>query len=370
MIPSGPTGEPLPATSDVIMHDLAAVLRAAIQEVAPDPRMAIVDLRLEDDAVGLALRGETTLPELVETILQRCRDAAGDLVVRDDVVRLPDPALGRSSFGVVRAAIAPVHAEPRIVLPQVSQCPLGRRLELLSRSAQWWRVRGDDGYIGWVHDGYLVVGDADWASAWERGEGGEPAVALGADLVDQDGDCIARLPWGARVLREQPGYYRLPDGRLGRLGAGEIVDAYRLRDRFPCRAESIVRSARRWLAAPYLWGGVTPVGTDCSGFVQAVYRMHGVSLPRDSDQQAGVGETIMVAGDVVDYSMMRPADLLFFSERGEARISHVAISAGGSQIIHAALSNGQVALNDLAGTLPLEEMLRANLVRVNRILPG
>lgn len=351
------------------MHDLDAVVRATIQEVAADPRMAVVDLRLEDDVTGLVLRGETTLPDLIQDILQRIGDTGADLVVRDEVIRLPDPTLGQSVSGVVRAAIAPVHAEPRIVSPQVSQHPLGHRLDLLSRRAQWWRVRGEDGYIGWVHHGYLAIGDADWADAWERGEGGEPAVALGADLVDQDGDCIARLPWGARVLREQPGTYRLPDGRRGGLGAGEIVDAYRLRDRFPCRAESIVRSARRWLAAPYLWGGISPVGTDCSGFVQSVFRMHGLGLPRDSDQQASVGETIMVEGDVVDFSRLRPADLVFFAEQGEARISHVAISAGGSQIIHAALSNGQVACNDLAGSLPLEEMLRANLVRVNRILP-
>lgn len=351
------------------MHDLEAVVRAAILEVAPDPRLAIVDLRLEDDGAGPALRGETTLPDLVQTILQRLAEGGVDKVVRDEVVRLPDPSLGRSVAGLVRAAIAPVHAEPRVISPQVSQYPLGHRVGLLSRHERWWRVRGEDGYIGWVHEGYLAVGDEGWADAWERGEGGEPAIALGADLVDRDGDCIARLPWGARVVREQPGTYRLPDGRQGSIGAGEIVDAYRLRDRFPCRAESIIRSARRWLAAPYLWGGISPVGADCSGFVQSVFRMHGIGLPRDSDQQARVGETIMVAGEVVDFSTLRPADLLFFTEEGEARISHVAISMGGSQIIHAALSNGQVACNDLAGSRPLEKMLRANLVRVNRVLP-
>lgn len=352
------------------MHDLAAVIRAAIPEFAPDPRMALVDLRLEEDQSVLALRGETTEPTAVPAILHRLEVASAGRPIRDEVVRLPDPTLGNNTSGLIRAAIAPVHKEPRISSTQVSQYPLGHRLDLLSRHAQWWRVRGEDGYIGWIHHGYLEVGELAWAQAWERGEGGEPAVALGADLVNQNGDCVARLPWGARVLREQPGTYRLPDGRRGNLGAGEIVDAYRLRDRFPCRAESIVRSARRWLATPYLWGGITPVGADCSGFVQSVFWMHGLGLPRDSDQQANVGEAVLVAGEKeLDLSRMRPADLLFFAEEGETRISHVAISTGGSAIIHAALSNGQVACNDLAGTLPLETRLLANLVRVNRILP-
>lgn len=352
------------------MHDLEAVVRATIDEAAPDPRLAVVDLRVEADGRDLVLRGETTRPDLVETLLQRLGSMRSALVVRDEVIRLPDESRDHPVSGVVRTALAPVHPEPRIVTPLVSQYPLGHRLDLLSTRGEWWRVRGEDGYIGWIHRGYLEVGDAEWAQSWERGSGGEPAVALGADLVDQDGYSIARLTWGARVLREQPGTYRLPDGRRGALGAGEIIDAYRLRDRFPCRSESIVRSARRWLAAPYLWGGVSPVGTDCSGFVQSVFWMHGLGLPRDSDQQARVGETIMVAGETgFDFALIHPADLLFFTEEGQTRISHVAMSIGGSRIIHAALSNGQVAIDDLAGSQPLEKLLRANLVRVNRVLP-
>lgn len=351
------------------MHTLESLLEAAIRELALDPRTQVLDLWLEGDAGTLGLAGETTEPEAVAALLDRLSAAAGAML-RDQVVRLPDSTLGEVRCGLVRSAIAPVHAEPRIAATQVSQFVLGHRLEILSRRGYWWRVRGEDDYIGWVHHGYLETGDELWARGWARGEGGKPAVSVDAEIVDDEGRTLIYLPWGARVVRDQPGTYRLPDGRRGRLGTGELVDADRIRDRFPCRGDSIVRSARRWLGTPYLWGGVTPAGADCSGFVQSIYWMHGLALPRDSDQQARVGADVLEAGgERLDFSQLKPADLLFFSEHDDGRISHVAISLGGSSIIHSALSNGSVAPNDLDGALELERKLRQSFVRAQRILP-
>jgi len=127
----------------------------------------------------------------------------------------------------------------------------------------------------------------------------------------------------------------------------------------------VVCTARRWLGTPYVWGGVTPAGADCSGFVQSVYRLHGIALPRDSDLQARVGREVEAQGD---FAALRPGDLLFFSER-PGRITHVAISLGGSRTIHSALSNGGVRINDLAGDLEAETRLRPLFVHARRVLP-
>lgn len=351
------------------MRAIDSLLQAAIRELTLDPRTAVLELRLEADAGALTLAGESTEPEAVATILDRLATAAG-VEIQDAVLRLPDPTLGENRCGVVRSAIAPVHSEPRISATQVSQYVLGHRLDLLSRRGHWWRTRGEDGYIGWIHHGYLETGNDEWARRWERAEGGEPAVSIGSELVDEEGRALMHLPWGARVVRDQPGTYRLPDGRSARIGAGELVDADRMRDRFPCRGDSIVRSARRWQGAPYLWGGVTRAGADCSGFVQSIFWMHGLALPRDSDQQARVGKAVLEAGvPDLDFSRLKPADLLFFSEHDDGRISHVAISLGGSEIIHSALSNGAVACNDIEGALEVERGLRKIFVRAQRILP-
>ena len=348
------------------MDDLQALIEAVRAERAPDPRTAVFEVRHEARPGGIALVGATTEAAAAEELLARAALLLEGWTLLDEIVRLPDPELGKIRFGIVRAALAPVHAEPRVTAVQVSQYVLGQRVDLLSRSEAWWRVRGEDGYIGWVHRGYLETGDADWAGAWERGGGGEPLVSLGAELVDETGDVLARLPWGARAIRDPAsGRLRLPDGRTGAPGAGELVPEDSLAERFPPHGESVVCTARRWLGTPYVWGGVTPAGADCSGFVQSVYRLHGLALPRDSDLQARVGKEVEAQGDL---AALRPGDLLFFSER-PGRITHVAISLGGSRIIHSALSNGGVRINDLAGDLEAEARLRPLFVHARRVLP-
>jgi cell wall-associated NlpC family hydrolase len=177
---------------------------------------------------------------------------------------------------------------------------------------------------------------------------------------------FARLPWGARVARLSQEQYELPDGRCGAVAAGELVAVDRLADRFPARGDSVTRTARRWLGAPYLWGGITPTGVDCSGLAQVVFWLHGIALPRDSDQQSRVGEQIDPADD---FANMNAGDLVFFSDTGE-RVSHVAISLGGSHIVHSALTNGGVDINDLKGDQELELRLRSTLVKARRVLPG
>ncbi|MBI4545596.1 MAG: C40 family peptidase [Gemmatimonadetes bacterium] len=347
-------------------RELEALIQGVRLALVPDPRLAVFDVQPERRRGRIALVGETTEPAAAEELAARVRQLVAPLRVVDEVARLPQAALGAAGYGVVRAALAPLHAEPRLAAPQASQCLLGHALQLLCRRGDWLRARGRDGYIGWVHEGFLEVGDQEWLLAWERAEGGQAVLSLGAELVDDEARPFARLPFGARLVRDGPQRLRLPDGRRGTLVAGEVVPEDRLRDRFPPLGESVARTARRWLGAPYLWGGVTPAGTDCSGFVQSVYRMHGTPLPRDSDMQAVVG-TEVEAGP--DFSGLQPGDLLFFAEVQD-RITHVAISLGGPHLIHAALANGGVECNDLGGDRSIEARLRQIFVRARRLLPA
>lgn len=347
------------------MADPLTVIRRAAREVraelVPDPRVDVFEVRTRSGPDGVVLSGATTVPAAADAILQRIEREAPGVDVR--FTTLPDPTLGPRSEALVRAPIAPVYRRPTMSSHQVTQYVLGMRVTLLSRRGRFFRVRGEDGHVGWVHRGYLARGEPDWALVWERGEQGDAVVSLGAEIHDQADRVFARLPWGARVIQQSGGRILLPDGRTGRLGPGELVPADRLWDRFPPRGESVVRTARRWLGAPYLWGGVTPHGVDCSGLVQSVYWIHGVALPRDSDMQARVGVAIE-PGD--DFAALRPGDLLFFAER--KRVDHVALSMGGSHIIHASASNGSVDLNDMRGDLATEVNLRQILVGARRLL--
>lgn len=337
--------------------DLPRLLEEVGREFAPDARTSVFEVRLEDGA----LVGWTTAGEGVSQLVRLAADRGVELA--DRVVRLPDPMLADRRYALVTSAYGPVLAAPSVTSTQVSQYVLGARLDILTMRDGWLRVRGEDGYIGWMHPGYLELGREEWAREWETGSAGESLLSLDAELHDEAGRTIARLPWGARVIRDQPRTVRLPDGRHGVLGTGELVPLARRSDRFPARGDSVVRSAREWLGVPYSWGGVTQAGVDCSGLVQSVMWMHGIALPRDSDMQVHVGEAIPT-----DPAGLVAGDLAFFAEDG-GRVTHVALAMGEGAVIHSALANGEVAVNDLGGGSDLERRLAGHLVAARRVLP-
>jgi cell wall-associated NlpC family hydrolase len=125
--------------------------------------------------------------------------------------------------------------------------------------------------------------------------------------------------------------------------SGEVIDATRLPERFPLDPEAVTRTAQEFfVGTSYLWGGVTPWGADCSGLVQSVFALHGLQLPRDAWQQAETGRD---AGP--DIGELRPADVLFFSDRPDRRITHVGIALGDCRMVHLALGRGGYAIERL-----------------------
>jgi gamma-D-glutamyl-L-lysine dipeptidyl-peptidase len=342
---------------------VAALIADVREAFAPDPRMAVFEVEVEVRGDAVALVGATSEPEAAEALHARVAALGSSIRVIDEVVRLPEADPDERVHGVVTSAVAPLLSSPDIRSTQVSQAVLGTRLLLLRREQRWFQCRGTDRYVGWVHAGYLALMDESSARAWETGTEGDPWISLGGDARSPDGDVVVRLPWGARVIREGADVLRLPDRRLAH-PAGELIPAATRPIAFPAEGAAMVETARRWLGVPYLWGGVTMGGVDCSGFVQAVYLMHGMHLPRDSDQQSHAGEPAEPGDDFAD---LRAGDLLFFAEV-DGMVTHVGMSMGGSRIIHASLGNGGVAQNDLAGRRRFELELRRIFVRARRFV--
>lgn len=339
------------------------VVERVREEFAPDPRLAVFDVLVQERDGGIALVGATSEIDAAQALHQRVAEMNAWRMISDEVIRLPEAHPEEAMHALVTAAVAPMLAAPRIAQTQVSQAVLGSRLLVLRRLGRWLQCRSTDGYIGWVHAGYVGLVDEAGARAWELGNGGETWISLGADLRDGAGETIVRLPWGARVVRESADAARLPDGRRGR-PVGELVPAGTRSLAFPPDGEAVCQTAAQWLGAPYLWGGVTAGGVDCSGFVQSIFRLHGVQLPRDADLQSQAGEAVD-AGD--DLERLLPGDLLFFAEE-PGRCTHVTLSTGGSQIIHSSLGNGGVARNDLNGRRNYEKELRRLFLFARRVL--
>jgi gamma-D-glutamyl-L-lysine dipeptidyl-peptidase len=229
---------------------------------------------------------------------------------------------------IVGIPVAPLFDEPSVSSVQISQLLGGHAVELLEERDGWWCVRGRDQYEGWMHRGYLNG----------RHDGGATISLPTAP---------SRLSLGCVVTSTAGGRRALPLGAYlhegDRLLSGEVVDVELQESRFPRTTSAITQSARTFFeGTSYLWGGVTPWGADCSGLVQTTFALHGVVLPRDAWQQASAG----IAGEANPLDA-REGDLLFFSDRLDRRVTHVAISLGERSLVHLALGRGGFGIEQL-----------------------
>jgi cell wall-associated NlpC family hydrolase len=253
-----------------------------------------------------------------------------------------------TSEAMVVAAVASLHAEPKISSTQISQYLAGAALVILEDLRDWLFVRGADGYEGWMHQGYLTR----LRPALLRHTGRSVRVSLGAAVRDRAGT-KRELPLGAALA---------PDDVVE---SGEVVSPEEVAERFPSTPDAIARTAERYfVGTSYQWGGVTPWGADCSGFVQTTYALHGVTLPRDAWQQALEGAD--VGRDVTG---LAPADLLFFSDRPDRHVTHVGLALGDGRMAHVALGRGGFAIERLGDGLdPFVRALLERFLFAKRVL--
>ena len=351
-----------------------AVLAPVKARHAPDRRVAVFDVTCARQGAQLVVKGDVDRDAAHRDVIAAI-DAAKLGVVIDSIRLLPDPALADVPFGIVKVSVGNVRSNPAHSAELATQVMMGMVVKVLKKQGDWYYIQCPDQYLGWLEGAAMQLTRQAGADAWQNG----PRVIMTAyfGVVRSKADTAA-LPVSDAVpgvlfkddgVRGKWRAVETPDGRKGFIQRGLVADYTKWKATRALTATNVEQTAKRFIGVPYLWGGTSPKGMDCSGFTKTVFRLNGLELNRDANQQAQMGTDVSV-GD--DYRQLTKGDLMFFGQKATAerpeRITHVGIYLQDKLIIHTPGGAG-VRIDSFDPAAPnYNDGLVKSLVRARRII--
>ena len=365
-------------TDSLQMNKVKEIIATVKLRYAPDKRTEVFSALITDTA-SMVLTIETTKPEAIEELKSLLHKAKITFLLNEQI--LPAKNLGEMIYGAANLSVCNNRITPDNASEMVTQILLGTPVEILKRSDGYFLLRTPDGYISWTDDAGIAPMDQSGFKKWQTtdkiiytGEYGhsyqKPSLKSNpvSDLVA--GNIL-------QLSGKEKRFYKVsyPDGRIAYIPFKHATLYQKWIARPNPTAKEIIGTAMTLIGVPYLWGGTSIKGVDCSGFTKTCYFLNGIILPRDASQQALVGEKV----DIYDHDTVNMAkclknlqagDLLFFSgsksRNSTPKVTHTAIYIGNGEFIQSA---SYVKINSmLLGSLNYDDYQSRTLVCARRMI--
>lgn len=354
------------AAAVAVANDAAStenVADAVERQLVDLRKETINDLRLnvfawEIDAASSTVRLETTLASARAAVRETFASEFPKWSVETTLLPEENAELDGRFFGWANFSTIQIRKEPRYSAELTTQSRMGTPVRILKREGGWLLIQNADGYLGYTTVGSVKTATRDEFNRWVDAKKLIWLDAFGSIYSEpsENSAPISDLTAGNIMVwkngETRGDFYRVetPDGRLGwvrKSGATEWnawLDANK-----ELSAERLIATAKRFLGTPYVWGGTSAKGVDCSGLTSLSFYLNGFNILRDvSLLQGGGVEVDLKQGR----SALKPGDLLIFGSKradGSTYYRHVAIYLGDDRFIHSATS---VRINSLAPDAP------------------
>lgn len=337
-------------------------------ENAIDKRETVFDVKIEHENGKLILKGETDNPELKSKLISTLQT----FEIEDYIIILPDSTVGEYIFGLINLSVANLRSSPGHPAELATQALLGTPVKILKKMNGWYLIQTPDKYISWVDaDGIVpipenqfkewkksnrIIFTGDYSTVYETEEFKVPV----SDITT--GNILEEIEGSEKFKK-----VKFPDDRIGFLKPENWINFDDFKKTVNADSMQLKLFAEKLMGRPYLWGGTSPWGMDCSGFIKTVYFMNGIILARDASLQTRHGKLVKTNNG---FENLQTGDLLFFgrtkSESQEEKVAHVSLSLGGTEYIHA---SGRIRRNSFDTESKIySEYRKKSFVRARRVI--
>ncbi|HEX9740532.1 MAG TPA: SH3 domain-containing protein, partial [Ignavibacteriaceae bacterium] len=275
------------------MEQIQSIIEEVKIKYAPDKRTAIFDVAVEnlsadrhDENGSLILKGETNLPDAKDELLQKLNEYK----LSEQIKLLPEAELEDKTYGIINLSVANLRTKPDHQTEMATQALLGTPIKILKKEKGWYLVQTPDEYISWVDGTGLFRVNYDSLAEWLNSEKIIYTNDFGFSYTapDKSSERVSDLVIGdlLKYSGEEKGFCKViyPDGKTAFIKSEECGPFNDWLDEVNPTAENIIKTAKSFMGIPYLWGGTSIKGMDCSGFTKMAFYLNGVVLPRDASQ--------------------------------------------------------------------------------------